>query len=400
MPKSCFRNKFNHKGEHKMSNLNKNSSSVRDGIFLVIILMALVGACWYVAHPRLPNESQVATPTSGGTQKGTQSSGDDLQPVDVLPAAKAAQASAVEIKVEKPKPEPAPYEYELIRRADFTRTPRYVVRSNPTSVEETSEPETPEQEQPRPSQSTSSVPNATPTPSDSGGRQRGGTPFGGGGFGGGGFGGGRTPFGGGGFGGGGGTPFGGGGGGGFGGFRRRDGGGGDPSRNYAFTGTVTINGVKYALVEDLPNRDGRLVKSGDTAFGMQVTDVSDTGVGMSGGSGFVRLVLGENKQTNMRGGGIPNAPMPPTAGMPVQLQPGDPNVLTFRTPDGGTGVAVTTPATPQASTRLNEATATDIIRQWRDNRSGPPPWVTGNYSEEDRQLLRSAFERVRAQEGR
>jgi hypothetical protein len=150
---------------------------------------------------------------------------------------------------------------------------------------------------------------------------------------------------------------------------------------------VTINGVKHALVEDLVNRDSRLVKVGDSAFGMQVTDLSDNNVRLSRDGNMVPLALGENKQTTRGGmppgfGGLPSAPTPAPA---IPFNPTSP---------------ATFPPTAPTTTTLNETAAADIVRQWRENRNGPPPWVTGNYSDDDRRMMRESFERLRAQEGR
>ncbi|MDW8368183.1 MAG: hypothetical protein RMK49_20255, partial [Abditibacteriales bacterium] len=189
---------------------------------------------------------------------------------------------------------------------------------------------------------------------------------------------------------------------GFGDRSRGRGSGNDPARSYAFTGTVVINGVKYALIEDLVNRDSRLVKRGDSAFGMQVTEVADTGVGLSRDGSMIRLALGENKQTNTRGGpGVPSPSQPGPFGTPPAFTPGQPGAPMLPgspVPPGGLNPGDVAPA-PSGAT-LNESSAMELVRRWRENRDGPPPWVTGNYSDEDRRLLREAFERIRASEGR
>lgn len=346
---------------------SQNKWSVRDGVFVLIMFVALIGACWYVVHPR---ETKVAP-----------SKEDGLLAVKSPPAANVAPAAApskTTPKTETPKVEPPSEPYELIRRADFIRAPQVVPVRNSKRSESESETRPPRHSR-----------TGQQPPSSSGGGgfpgMGGGTP-GAGGFPGmsGGFSG-RGSF---------GSGFGGG-------FRGR-GGGNDPARSYAFTGTVVINGVKYALVEDLVNRDSRLVKQGDSAFGMQITEVADTGVGLSRDGSMIRLALGENKQTNMRG--VPGAPPPPTAALFVggaTFVPGQPSAPVtpgVPAPPGAPTPVGTSPAQPGAT--LNEASAMDLVRRWRENRDGPPPWVTGNYSEEDRRLLRDAFQRIRASEGR
>lgn len=352
---------------------SRNKWSVRDGVFVLIMFVALIGACWYIVHPR---ETKVV-----------QSKDDGLPTIKAPPAAKvvpAAAPSKTTPKTETPKMEPPSEPYELIRRADFIRAPQFTPVRNGKGSESESE-----------TRNTSQTGRSTSSPSGMGGfpgmgggfpGMGGGTP-GAGGFPGmgGGFSG-RGSF-----------------GGGFG-DRFRGRGGNDPARSYAFTGTVVINGVKYALVEDLVNRDSRLVKQGDSAFGMQITEVADTGVGLSRDGSMIRLALGENKQTNVRGmvPGAPGAP-PQTVqfgGAPGFMpgQPGAPMPPGAPAPPGTPTPAGASPAQPGAT--LNEASATDLVRRWRENRDGPPPWATGNYSEEDRRLMREAFERIRASEGR
>jgi hypothetical protein len=350
-----------------------NKWSVRDGVFVVIMFVALIGACWYIVHPR---ETKFARSKDDGLPRIK-----SAPAADVLPAAAPRKTTP---KIEKPKVEPPSEPYELIRRADFIRAPQITPAKN--SKEPKSAPETRTTPTPRTAQQPSSSSGMGGFPGMGGGfpGMGGGTP-GAGGFPGmgGGFSG-RGSF-----------------GGGFG-DRFRGRGGNDPARSYAFTGTVVINGVKYALVEDLVNRDSRLVKPGDSAFGMQITDVSDTGVGLSRDGSMIRLALGENKQTNLRG--VPGAPPPPQTapfgGAPgfTPGQPGAPVPPGFPTPPGAPTPAGASPVQPGAT--LNEASAMELVRRWRENRDGPPPWVTGNYSEEDRRLLREAFERLRASEGR
>ncbi len=344
---------------------SRNKWSVQDGVILLIMFVALMGACWYVVHPR---ERRIAQSRDNGlpTTKA-------LPTANIAPAAAPRQTTP---KTETPKVEAPSEPYELIRRADFIRAPQSTPVRNHKGTASESE-----------TRNTSPTGRSTSSPSGMGGfpGMGGGTP-GAGGFPGmgGGFSG-RGSF-----------------GGGFGDRFRGRGSGNDPARSYAFTGTVVINGVKYALIEDLVNRDSRMVKQGDSAFGMQITEVADTGVGLSRDGSMIRLALGENKQTNMRG--VPGAPPPtPTAqfgGAPGFMpgQPGAPMPPGVPAPPGAPTPAGASPAQPGAT--LNEASAMDLVRRWRENRDGPPPWVTGNYSEADRRLLRDAFERIRASEGR
>lgn len=65
--------------------------------------------------------------------------------------------------------------------------------------------------------------------------------------------------------------------------------------NLAYTGLVDVPSGPLALIENITTCEAKYVGVGDSAFGMRVVSVSPRSVSLDGGSGSVRLAIGENK---------------------------------------------------------------------------------------------------------
>lgn len=96
-------------------------------------------------------------------------------------------------------------------------------------------------------------------------------------------------------------------------------GGGPPGNaKIAFTGAVQTPDGMYALLENLTSGETRYAKAGESAFGMQVTQVSQAMVSLNNGGQPMNLMMGENKTDTAAA-----APTPPGPGGPPQ-PPGPP----------------------------------------------------------------------------
>ncbi|MDW8367910.1 MAG: hypothetical protein RMK49_18875, partial [Abditibacteriales bacterium] len=108
-----------------------NKLSVRDSVFVVIMFMALVGACWYVVYPR---GTRIGRSNDNGLPA--------MKSAPMAPPMPAAAPSKTAPKTEAPKAETPSEPYELIRRADFIRTPRVTSARNDNAQGSEPAPET------------------------------------------------------------------------------------------------------------------------------------------------------------------------------------------------------------------------------------------------------------------
>ncbi len=114
---------------------SRNSWSVRDGVFLLIMVVCLIVACWYVARPRSTSTGAPAAqpPSAARTRFLTMRA-----TTTTSPPTKEITPSPKEPKAGKPKDAQQAEPYELLRRSDFIRAPGAVRlgRANNTAEEE------------------------------------------------------------------------------------------------------------------------------------------------------------------------------------------------------------------------------------------------------------------------
>ncbi len=116
-----------------------------------------------------------------------------------------------------------------------------------------------------------------------------------------------------------------------GGMGRGGGGGQTGNSKIAFTGVVQSPDGIYALLENLATGETRYARTGDNAFGMQVTDVNPSMVSLDSGGQPMRLMIGENKTdttaTPTPTPGAPPQPPGPGASPPSGPPPGMPGAM-------------------------------------------------------------------------
>jgi hypothetical protein len=79
--------------------------------------------------------------------------------------------------------------------------------------------------------------------------------------------------------------------------------GGPPAQTVFCTGIVTINGERYALLEDTSSGQGRYVAAGGSVFGYEIEEIGDDFVTASKGGEEVTLQLDNAKSANGEAGG-------------------------------------------------------------------------------------------------
>ncbi len=106
----------------------------------------------------------------------------------------------------------------------------------------------------------------------------------------------------------------------------------DPFADWAYTGTVSFNGQKMALLENIKSKEGQYLHIGESFLGGQVSEINDNQVSMMAGGKIRQLAKQQNinlvpLNANAASGGQPGQPgMPGMPGMPGGAPPPQPNL--------------------------------------------------------------------------